>query len=131
MSNLTDESSPAAVPSVLFLGNDLMFQSKISAACTAAGLKLIMQRNPKALAFEFPGVGTPTLVIVDLGLPNLDLASLVPSLRAGLPSAKLLGYGAHVLADRLDEADQSGFDAVVTRGQFDRDMSKILQSIAK
>jgi hypothetical protein len=41
-----------------------------------------------------------------------------------------LGYGAHVLADRLDEASHLGLDAVMTRGQFDRDMVRILHSIA-
>lgn len=131
MSHTTDESTPVEMPSILFLGNDLMFQSKISAACTAAGLKLKVQRNPNALSPESFGSSVPVLVLVDLGLANLDLHNLVPSLRTALPSAKLLGYGAHVLADRLDEAGQLGFDAVLTRGQFDRDMVNIFQSIPR
>jgi hypothetical protein len=34
-----------------------------------------------------------------------------------------------VLADRLEDANQLGLDAVLTRGQFDRDMVRILQSV--
>jgi hypothetical protein len=59
----------------------------------------------------------------------LDLEALLAKIRPAMPQAKWLGYGAHVLADRLEDANQLGLDAVLTRGQFDRDMVRILQSV--
>jgi hypothetical protein len=141
--------------SVLFIGNDLMFQSKISSACRQAGMSLGVIRNPKVLGdVSISGAsisgasisgasisgdstggsadeaGVPRLIVVDLGLANLDLAEVLASGRQIWPTTKWLGYGAHVQADRLDSATELGLDVVLTRGQFDRDMFRVLQGFA-
>ena len=136
--------------SVLFIGNDLMFQSKISSACRQAGMSLGVIRNPKVLGgVSISGAsisgtsisgdstggsadeaGVPRLIVVDLGLANLDLAEVLASGRQIWPTTKWLGYGAHVQADRLDSATELGLDVVLTRGQFDRDMVRVLQGFA-
>jgi hypothetical protein len=136
--------------SVLFIGNDLMFQSKISSACRQAGMSLGVIRNPKVLGgasisgASISGAsisgdstggsadeaGVPRLIVVDLGLENLDLAEVLASGRQIWPTTKWLGYGAHVQADRLDSATELGLDVVLTRGQFDRDMFRVLQGFA-
>ena len=136
--------------SVLFIGNDLMFQSKISSACRQAGMSLGVIRNPKvlggasisgasisgtAISGDSTGgsadeAGVPRLIVVDLGLANLDLAEVLASGRQIWPTTKWLGYGAHVQADRLDSATELGLDVVLTRGQFDRDMVRVLQGFA-
>lgn len=136
--------------SVLFIGNDLMFQSKISSACRQAGMSLGVIRNPKVLGgasisgTSISGAsisgdstggsadeaGVPRLIVVDLGLANLDLAEVLASGRQIWPTTKWLGYGAHVQADRLDSATELGLDVVLTRGQFDRDMVRVLQGFA-
>ncbi len=136
--------------SVLFIGNDLMFQSKISSACRQAGMSLGVIRNPKVLGDDSISgasisgtsisgdstggsadeAGVPRLIVVDLGLANLDLAEVLASGRQIWPTTKWLGYGAHVQADRLDSATELGLDVVLTRGQFDRDMVRVLQGFA-
>jgi DNA-binding NarL/FixJ family response regulator len=125
---------------VLFIGNDLMFQSKISSACRQSGMSLGVIRNPKDLGgastsgASISGAsisGTPRLIVVDLGLANLDLAEVLASGRQIWPTAKWLGYGAHVQAERLDLATELGLDVVLTRGQFDRDMVRVLQGFAE
>ena len=145
----------AGQASVLFIGNDLMFQSKISSACRQAGMSLGVIRNPKVLGgasisgasisgTSISGTsisgdstggsadeaGVPRLIVVDLGLANLDLAEVLASGRQIWPTTKWLGYGAHVQADRLDSATELGLDVVLTRGQFDRDMVRVLQGFA-
>jgi DNA-binding NarL/FixJ family response regulator len=131
----------AGQASVLFIGNDLMFQSKISSACRQSGMSLGVIRNPKVLggasisgastSGSADELGVPRLIVVDLGLANLDLAELLASGRQIWPTTKWLGYGAHVQADRLDSAAELGLDVVLTRGQFDRDMVRVLQSFAE
>jgi DNA-binding NarL/FixJ family response regulator len=115
---------------VLFIGNDLMFQSKISSACRQSGMSLGVIRNPKDLGGASIS-GAPRLIVVDLGLANLDLAEVLASGRQIWPTTKWLGYGAHVQAERLDVATELGLDAVLTRGQFDRDMVRVLQGFAE
>jgi DNA-binding NarL/FixJ family response regulator len=120
---------------VLFIGNDLMFQSKISSACRQSGMSLGVIRNPKVLGGASTSgasiSGAPRLFVVDLGLANLDLAEVLASGRQIWPTTKWLGYGAHVQAERLDVATELGLDAVLTRGQFDRDMVRVLQGFAE
>jgi DNA-binding NarL/FixJ family response regulator len=117
--------------SVLFIGNDLMFQSRISSACRQLGLPLEVIRNPQSLGGHPPSESSgPSLIVVDLGLVNLDLAEVLTSGRKVWPTSKWLGYGAHVQADRLDMATELGLDVVLTRGQFDRDMVRVLQGFA-
>ena len=120
---------------VLFIGNDLMFQSKISSACRQSGMSLGVIRNPKDLGGASTSgasiSGTPRLIVVDLGLANLDLAEVLASGRQIWPTTKWLGYGAHVQAERLDSATELGLDVVLTRGQFDRDMVRVLQGFAE
>jgi hypothetical protein len=116
--------------SVLFIGNDLMFQSRISSACRQLGLPLEVIRNPQSLGGDPPSDSAgPSLIVVDLGLVNLDLAEVLTSGRKVWPTSKWLGYGAHVQADRLDMATELGLDRVMTRGQFDRDMVRVLQGL--
>lgn len=134
------QQEATAQASVLFIGNDLMFQSKISSACRQAGMSLGVIRNPKVLGdVSISGVsaggsaveaGVPRLIVVDLGLANLDLAEVLASGRQIWPTTKWLGYGAHVQADRLDSATELGLDVVLTRGQFDRDMVRVLEGFA-
>ena len=124
----------AGQASVLFIGNDLMFQSKISSACKQSGMSLGVIRNPKVLGGASVGApsiaGVPRLIVVDLGLANLDLEEVLATGRRIWPTSKWLGYGAHVQADRLDTATELGLDVVLTRGQFDRDMVRVLQGFA-
>lgn len=141
-SKLQEGKEPASKSpaSVFFIGNDLMFQSRISSACRQAGMLLGVIRNPKVLGgSSVSGVsmvgsadeaGVPRLIVVDLGLANLDLAEVLATGRQIWPTTKWLGYGAHVQADRLDLATELGLDVVLTRGQFDRDMVRVLQGFA-
>lgn len=131
MNESTDPSTHDIPKWAVFVGNDLMFQSKISSACQVAGLSLKVLRNPQASISETLGQIEPAIFIVDLGLANLDLGQFLMSGKERYPGSLWLGFGAHVLAERLEEASQLGFDLVVTRGQFDRDMNRILQSIPR
>ncbi|MFM8570796.1 MAG: hypothetical protein ACKOAU_04285 [Pirellula sp.] len=129
MENTSDTSKSCETTHLVLVANDLMFQSKISAACKSAGVSLQVLRKPQIFASDFDWKHQPSVVIVDLGLADLDLDSFYAQVRAALPTAKVLCYGAHVLADRLEQASALGLDAVLTRGQFDRDMLRIIQSV--
>ena len=133
---------------VAFVGNDLMFQSRISSVCKNANLDFLAIRDPanmQNLLATPPSTdsqeksyrddeakssfGDVRLVIVDLGTPKLDVGNLLSAVRAAAPHAKLIGYGPHVQADLLEQAESIGFDAVLTRGLFDRSMQQIISSL--
>lgn len=123
-------SDEPAMNCLVFLGNDLMFQSRIGSVARNAGLKLIAIRDPsklsEKLAETLQAQENIRYVVVDLGMQSLNLEQTAKTVRETAPTTHLLGYGAHVLKETLEQAVACGFHSVLTRGQFDRDMSHIL-----
>ncbi|XZE21945.1 hypothetical protein SH449x_001859 [Pirellulaceae bacterium SH449] len=105
-----------------------MFQSKVSGAVRNAGKQLIVDRSVERLV-ERADANSVKLVLIDLSLQPLDLTHAVASLRDSFGNASILAFGAHVDVARLEEAQRAGADSVLTRGQFDRDMNEIVQSV--
>ena len=112
---------------VLYLTQDLMFLSRVFGAGARLGLavKGISSTDGLLIAAEDEAA---ELVIVDLSLPGLDVAAVVQSLRqlpcGGPPT---VGYAPHVHVARLDAAREAGCTEVLTRGQFNKQVDKLLQ----
>jgi DNA-binding NarL/FixJ family response regulator len=111
---------------IVLLTNDLMFQSRISGAAKNAGKVLVVDRTVERVVQRSEHPSEVTLVLIDLSLAALPLAEAIPQLKLAFASAKVLAFGPHVDVDRLSEAQESGADAVLTRGQLDRDLVSIV-----
>ena len=115
---------------VLFLTADMMFLPQLSGAGKVHGCDVQLAMNPSAL-IEKAGAAAVALVILDLGTPGLDTRDLVPKLRAlEQPPKAIIAYGPHVHEARLAAAAEAGCNEVFTRGQFNAQMSAILQRYA-
>ena len=70
----------------------------------------------------------PELIVVDLHHQKLDAIQLASELKANetLKSVPLLGFFSHVQVDLQRQAVQAGYDAVLPRSIFFRDLAKIL-----
>ena len=102
---------------VVFLSGDLLFASRVRAAAEA-----------NDLTFEFAGALPDTAddiayVILDLATRSGLTASLAEQCESRCPDATLIAFGPHVHVDRLDAARRAGIPQVMTRGQFDRQLS--------
>lgn len=111
---------------IVLLTNDLMFQSRISGAVKNAGKVLVVDRTVERVVQRSEQPNEVTLVLIDLTLESLQLAEAIPQLKLAFGSARVLAFGPHVDVERLSEAHESGADAVLTRGQFDRDLMSIV-----
>jgi len=98
----------------------------IGGECDWQGFRFLAIRDVSKLSEGLSNETQVKWVLVDLGMAGLELSELPGLVRASVPGSRLLGYGAHVQKDVLDVAVESGFDLVLTRGQFDRDMAEIL-----
>jgi DNA-binding NarL/FixJ family response regulator len=97
------------------LTGDLMDRSKISAAAVANGLDVkAVSPSPTAVAaLDLDGV---VLVVVDLSRPSsLDATRLV---RERLPDVRIIAFGPHVVAERLQAATAAGCDEALPRSKF-------------
>jgi DNA-binding response OmpR family regulator len=114
----------------LLLSADLMISSQASGAARQAGVALSSVANPAAF-LERAKAEQPRAVIIDLGLPGLDIADVVSQLRSGATSPlTIVSFGQHVYEAQLDAAKAAGCDMVLTRGQFHAQGGRLLASIA-
>lgn len=114
---------------VLAAVDDIFFASKIRATAEHLGLDVRFQRSADdvlARARE----DRPALIIVDLHSKACDPFALALNLKAddGLRSIPLLGFFSHVQTALQQRAEESGFDRVLPRSAFTRQLSDILQA---
>ena len=115
----------------LVLTADMMFLPQLSGAGKVHSIDVQLAMNAAAL-LEKAAANAGSLVILDLSTPGLDSRDLVPKLRAlEQPPRAILAYGPHVHEARLAAAAEAGCDEVFTRGQFNAQMSAILQRYAR
>ena len=104
-----------------------MFQSRISSAARDAGKPCVVDRSVAKLVERVLEPDTVKLVLIDLTLRTVELGVEIPLLHQTFSNCRVIAYGPHVDVDRLTLAEQAGADAVVTRGQMDRDLAAIIQ----
>jgi len=115
---------------VVLLSNDLMVVSRVTSAAATSNADVRAAGNTAA-AFAMHVERPANLVVVDLGLPALELAELVTNLKANDERAvQVVAFGPHVHTERLAAARQAGCDSVLSRGQFFAQVDSILSSSA-
>jgi CheY-like chemotaxis protein len=111
--------------SLFLVSNDLMTGSKVSAVAARLGLAYASAMNVAA-AVEKLSEGT-SIVAIDLSMPGLKSPELVPKLRTKLKvRPRIIAFGPHVYGELLEEAETSGCDVVVSRGEFFAKMMELL-----
>ena len=107
--------------------DDMFFASKIRAAAQHLGVTLRSMRNPEQL-LNAARESNADLIIVDLHAETLDPIALARTLKSDeqLKSIPLLGFFSHVQTELQREAVAAGFDEVVPRSVFSRDLGEIL-----
>ena len=105
--------------SVVAVVDDMFFKAKIRAVAEAVGAEISFPRTKEALLER---AASADLVIVDLQNEKIDPLSLPPELRP----APLLGFFSHVEVELLRSALAAGYDRVMPRSVFTRDLADIL-----
>ena len=112
---------------VLAIVDDMFFASKIRATAEAVGIEIGFPRSVEKLIEKAREV-KPRLVIVDLHNTKIDPVALSSELKSNedLRDVQLLGFFSHVHTDLQRNAMAAGFDQVIPRSVFARDLAQIL-----
>ncbi|MGH7134459.1 MAG: hypothetical protein ACREHD_01890 [Pirellulales bacterium] len=111
----------------MLITSDLGCTSSVTGAAARTGAPLRTALGASSID-EKLAEATPALVIVDLSMPGLKPAELIPSLRARLPEqARILAFGSHVHTALLAAAREAGCDVVISRGEFHAHMDDYLR----
>jgi CheY-like chemotaxis protein len=108
--------------------DDMFFASKIRATAEALGVNIKFHRQLDSLV-NAAGEQSPDLILVDLHNEKLDAIELARQLKANESSKSipLLGFFSHVQTDLQRAAIEAGYDKVVPRSVFSRELAQILK----
>ena len=112
---------------VLAAVDDMFFAAKIRATAEALGVEIKFHRKIEGLVAA-AAEQSPDLIIVDLHNEKVNPIELARELK-GNKSARaipLLGFFSHVQTDLQQAAIAAGYDSVIPRSVFSRDLAKIL-----
>ena len=110
---------------VLHLSNDLMLVGKVSGWAKSNGISYRNASSPQKFA-QLLSEGECRVVLVDLQMKNLDMAEVLQSVKAVGQEIPTYGYAQHVMTELIQDAEQAGFNEVLTRGQFDRGFARLM-----
>lgn len=116
---------------------DLLFSSRIGHAVErrSIGFRVVASIQGMVDALQEKGVqgdnaqaNSVEVILVDLELSGVNLTELVTSI-PDRKRTRVVAYGPHGQTVRLDAARQAGCDLVLSRGQLDRDLEQLLDSM--
>ena len=107
--------------------DDLFFASKIRGTAEELGVTARFARNLDVV-LEAVRRDRPSLIICDLHSQKVDPMELARQLKADeqLHSIPLLGFFSHVQTELQRQAEAAGFDHVVPRSAFSKNLGEIL-----
>ena len=105
----------------------MFFASKIRAVAEAVGVEISFPRTREALV-EKARAAKPRLIVIDLHNQKFDPIALAAEFKTEeeLREIRLLGFFSHVQTELQRNALAAGFDQVIPRSVFARDLPKIL-----
>jgi len=111
--------------SILAVVDDMFFKAKIRAVAEAVGVQISFPRTNESLLEKAPQAD---LIIVDLHNHGFDPVTLATDLKndTDLSRIPLLGFFSHVETELQRKALAAGYDQVVARSVFSRDLAQIL-----
>lgn len=111
---------------LLLLSNDLMIGARVDGAARQHGLTMLTVGDIPA-AVDVASEDDCRVLIVDLRVPSLNVGALVSAVRDCRDSPlPIVACAPHVHEAKLSAAREAGCDAVITRGQLDRELEAIV-----
>ena len=108
------------------LSTDLFFSSRVTGVAEMDGVTVTTIMHSEQLIRRV-SENDVRLVLLDLSMPELDPKDLVPRLRElPNPPDTIIAFGPHVHEKKLSAAREAGCDRVLSRGEFNNQIRKIL-----
>lgn len=113
---------------IIAVVDDLFFASKIRGTAEQVGVAIAFPRKSEDLIRD-ASANPPALIICDLNAQRINPLELATQLKADeqLKSIPLLGFFSHVQTDLQRDAKQAGFDEVLPRSAFTKNLVAILR----
>jgi CheY-like chemotaxis protein len=112
--------------------DDMFLASKVRATAKALGMLAVFPRSLDALRLSIND-SVPDIIVVDLQHAKLDPIALGTELKANdkLAGIPVVGFFSHVEAELHRKALQAGYDEVMPRSVFFRELANVLSGEIK
>ncbi len=116
-------------PPILAAVDDMFFAAKIRAAAEALDVRIRFFRRLADL-LAAAAEDTPRLILVDLHNEKVDPIALARELKSkdNLRTIPVLGFFSHVQTDLQRAAVAAGYDKVIPRSVFARDLPDLIKT---
>jgi CheY-like chemotaxis protein len=106
----------------------MFFVSKIRSTAEALGVAVRFPRGAEAM-FSAAEETPPDLIVVDLHNDRVDAAEVAAQLKQNekFKTVPLLAFFSHLEVELQRKAREAGYDQVIPRSAFARDLAQILQ----
>jgi CheY-like chemotaxis protein len=113
---------------IIAVVSDMFFASKIRATAEALGVNIKFPRTLEIL-MSSAEEATPAMIVVDLHNEKLNPIDVATQLKTNesLKAIPLLGFFSHVETELQRKALAAGYDQVLPRSVFSRDLAEILR----
>lgn len=112
---------------ILLLTKDLFFVPTLQTAAEQCGTEIVTALRFESAKVDALQSDSVSAWIIDLSsLAVEDLARVVAGLRERFPRAKSIAFGPHVQERRLDAAREAGCSQVLTRGQLNSQVQRLM-----
>jgi CheY-like chemotaxis protein len=108
--------------------DDILFISKVRTTAEHLGVEISFPKRDDAL-LESARANSPSLIIVDLHSQRFNPFKLAEELKKdeALKSVPILGFFSHVQVELREQAINAGFDEVIPRSAFVKNLVDILK----
>ena len=113
---------------VLLLGQNLFFLGRVESLAEAAGFELLRATNTDTFWKHFQHQ-RPALLLIDLEGDEDTWSKVLEGVQPERQGVKIVAFGPHENVAVLERARGLGCDLVLNKGEFNRDLPRIFESI--
>ena len=113
---------------IVLVGQNLYFLGQVENIAEPRGYETLRATTEEAFWRHY-NRRPPSLVLVDLEGEQPVWTSVVPALRSENPDTPIIAFGPHEDTATMDQARTLGCSAAMSKGEFHRDLAKIVDEL--
>ncbi len=114
---------------VLLVGQNLFFLGRVEVLAESLGYE-VQQATTESAFWEYHASRRPALILVDLEGDESIWSNVLADIdHQGAGEVKVVAFGPHENVAMLERARNLGCDLVLNKGEFNRDLPKIIEGI--
>lgn len=113
---------------IVLVGQNLFFLGRVESLAQSQGYETLRATTEPAFWTHF-NAKKPALVLVDLEGDGDTWSKVLEGMHSKKTGIKVIAFGPHENTEALDQARQLGCDLALSKGEFNRDLPRIIEGL--